>query len=559
MQDTGIGSIEVVNGGARYVNPQVMIIDRQGRGKDAEADAVVVQGVVQFIYVTNRGEGYIDPEVILLETDGKFICTTKDIGKIKSFRVINPGRNISADRSLKPELMIDTRCVVMYNKNTVLIPEGEAGILEATEQNEPQSVLQIVDDRITSALDNVLEINEGSVVIKDPDECGYTIIINGGDYGDEEIPDILDGTNAIGEYDNFFQGNLIKEEYRFPRFLKGDSVYQGLPTNVTAVGTVIDYDTDRQLVTLEKVHGHLKEDEELIGQDKKAVVIREGQSDCRILVNGSAKPEGKFIDDTSKLSEWYAVIQDSYRYQWFSYVIASPIQQVDYETFVKEIIHPAGFIQFADLTIHSSVKTRTLTGENDLVTILIDPCAPLKLLAADGTPIIAGTVDGDKFILAKNEYCEDVPDPSTIPVLQLTIGPQSGRVARYDENGNLFVTGSILITGDLVCGTQVITGLQENTVSYDENGNIKVYGDIYIDGDAIIDPTIGIHELGDPVTTDENGNIGVDGDLYVKGDIVVNWDGTDDNIIIDDDDETPLSVITDKITTFTGILLRLNI
>ena len=162
MQDTGIGSIEVVNGGARYVNPQVIIMDRQGRGKDAEADAVVVQGVVQFIYVTNRGEGYIDPEVILLETDGKFICTTKDIGKIKSFRVINPGRNISADRSLKPELMIDTRCVVMYNKNTVLIPEGEAGILEATEQNEPQSVLQIVDDRITSVLDNVLEINEGS-------------------------------------------------------------------------------------------------------------------------------------------------------------------------------------------------------------------------------------------------------------------------------------------------------------------------------------------------------------------------------------------------------------
>ena len=71
--------------------------------------------------------------------------------------------------------------------------------------------------------------------------------------------------------------------------MKGDSVYQGLPTNVTAVGTVIDYDQDRQLVTLEKVHGHLKEDEELIGQDKKANVIREGQADCRIIVNGSAK------------------------------------------------------------------------------------------------------------------------------------------------------------------------------------------------------------------------------------------------------------------------------
>ena len=442
MQDTGIGSIQVIDGGSRYVNPQVMIIDREGRGKDAEAEATVEYGVVKSITVTNHGEGYLDPTVILLETDGKFICTTQDIGKIKSFRVINPGRNISADRSLKPELMIDTRCVVMYDKNTVILPDSNAGILEATEQSEPQSVLQIVDNRITSALDNVLEINKGTVVIKDPDGCGYSIIINGGDYANEEIPDILDGTNAIGEYDNFFQGNLIKEEYRFPLFFKGDSVYQGLPTNVTAIGTVIHYDQDRQLVTLEKVHGHLKEDEELIGKNKKANVIREGQADCRIIVNGSAKPEGKFIDDTSKVSEWYAVIQDSYRYQWFSYVIASPIQQIDYETFVKEIIHPAGFIQFADLTIHSSVKTKTFTGERDLVTIYVDPCSPLKLLAADGRPIIAGTQSGDKFILAKNEYCEDPSD--VVNVLQLTIdGDDDDVLGISDDNIETF-TGILL-------------------------------------------------------------------------------------------------------------------
>ena len=419
MQETGIGSIEVLKGGARYVDPKVYIIDRQGRGKDAEAIVEVEMGVVKSITVTNHGEGYLDPDVILLETDGKFICTTKDIGKIKSFRVINPGRNISADRSLKPELMIDTRCVVKYDKNTVMIPEGEAAILEATKQPGPQSALQLVDNRITSSLDNVLEINEGSMVIKDPDDCGFTIIINGGDYADEEITGVIDGTNAIGEFNNFSLGGLFKEEYRFPRFIIGDPVYQGLPTNVTSVGEVIHYDDDRQIITLEKVHGQLQEDKQLIGENKKTNVIRQGQSDCRILVNGSAKPEGKFIDDTSKVSEWYAVIQDSYRYQWFSYIIASPIQQIDYETFVKEIIHPAGFIQFADLTIHSSVKTKTLTGERDLITILIDPCAPLKLLAADGRPILSGTQSGDKYILVKEKTCKDISDD--LYVLGLTI------------------------------------------------------------------------------------------------------------------------------------------
>ena len=53
-------------------------------------------------------------------------------------------------------------------------------------------------------------------------------------------------------------------------------------------------------------------------------------------------------------SEKYPVIQDSYYYQWFSYVISSPLQQVEYETFIQDIIHPAGFIQFADVTINDS-------------------------------------------------------------------------------------------------------------------------------------------------------------------------------------------------------------
>ena len=160
-------------------------------------------------------------------------------------------------------------------------------------------------------------------------------------------------------------------------------------------------------------------------------------------------PEGRFIDDTSMVSRRYAVIQDSYRYQWFSYVISSPIQQVDFGEFVREIIHPAGFIQFADLTLHDSVqyvnrnkyysttvgtnaaieslqrasaqevveeeevvrrilRTRMVTvGEGDVVTMNIDPCAPLVLLDGQGIPILAGTDDGDRFILTHITQCVD--------------------------------------------------------------------------------------------------------------------------------------------------------
>jgi len=50
-----------------------------------------------------------------------------------------------------------------------------------------------------------------------------------------------------------------------------------------------------------------------------------------------------------------AVIQDSYYYQWFSYVISSPLPQVKYQTFLDKIIHPAGFVLFSDLKIKSEV------------------------------------------------------------------------------------------------------------------------------------------------------------------------------------------------------------
>ena len=83
----------------------------------------------------------------------------------------------------------------------------------------------------------------------------------------------------------------------------------------------------------------------------EGIVICNGQADADCLIDGISSPRGDFIDDTSKVSTRYAVTQDSYYYQWFSYVISSPIQKSKYESMVQTTIHPAGFIMFADLTI----------------------------------------------------------------------------------------------------------------------------------------------------------------------------------------------------------------
>jgi len=65
---------------------------------------------------------------------------------------------------------------------------------------------------------------------------------------------------------------------------------------------------------------------------------------------------GRFMNDESMLSREYAVIQDSRYFQWFSYEIASPMQQIDYVTFVRDIIHPVGFALFSGVIINDSVS-----------------------------------------------------------------------------------------------------------------------------------------------------------------------------------------------------------
>ena len=139
-------------------------------------------------------------------------------------------------------------------------------------------------------------------------------------------------------------------------FIPGSSVYQGTATNKQVTATVVDYDDKIQQITLEKVTGILKAEEKIyddIGNEGR--VKLQGEADCRIHISGSAEPVGKFINDTCKLDTKFANIQDSYYYQWFSYNVASPMQKVQYENFMQELIHPTGFIMFAELDINKTI------------------------------------------------------------------------------------------------------------------------------------------------------------------------------------------------------------
>ena len=293
-----IEHVGVIATGRRYYNPTAIFYDMGGTGTGAEADVIVNNGVVERVVMTNPGEGYTDPYLFLVEQVGKFYALTNDIGKIKSFRIINPGRNISPDPSLKPELQITTR-VIVTDFTGFLLPGQE--IWQGTETNK--QVTGIV--RYFDPSDNIR-------VISTEDESEAIV------------------TNSLDiDYD---ESGILAEKSFLP-------------------------DEERQILTIERVKGKLKDGEMIYTDTGRGLVVLEGQSDCRIVVNGISSPEGKFIDDTSKVSEKYPVIQDSYYYQWFSYTIRSTLQQVEYKNFINDIIHPSGFIMFSDVNVSDSVTS----------------------------------------------------------------------------------------------------------------------------------------------------------------------------------------------------------
>ena len=142
---------------------------------------------------------------------------------------------------------------------------------------------------------------------------------------------------------------------------------------------VYAYDNDTQIVTLTfnpgdtnlKYGGELKFGEDLIGQQSGAIalVVKEGQADTPCVIDGVSSPDGFFVNDESMVSRKYAVVQDSYYFSPFSYEISSPIQKKDYETIVRDSVHPVGFALFSNVKINSYQQSGSFVSDISPVTI----------------------------------------------------------------------------------------------------------------------------------------------------------------------------------------------
>jgi hypothetical protein len=101
-----------------------------------------------------------------------------------------------------------------------------------------------------------------------------------------------------------------------------------------------------------------------------ANTIGDGNAILSPVISGLGIKEGVFIDDDGKID--YKIIQDSYYYQDYSYVIKSGLTFETYSNTLKSIIHPAGLIYFGEIQILNDLDVHAeLINNPDIQRMLV--------------------------------------------------------------------------------------------------------------------------------------------------------------------------------------------
>lgn len=122
LDGTQIAGFTITKKGFGYIDPIVVIDDLTDAGTGATATVRLDEnGSVKSISVVNPGSGYVEPVVILVEGNGTYLATTKDIGRISGFQLLEPSSIVNADTVSYPELQPPLRIV----SSVVLSPTEE--------------------------------------------------------------------------------------------------------------------------------------------------------------------------------------------------------------------------------------------------------------------------------------------------------------------------------------------------------------------------------------------------------------------------------------------------
>ena len=293
-------------------------------------------GEISKLSIINRGEGYFKKPTVTLED-----TTISSLGLLSNnlITIVNAGSN--------------------YGVGNTLIFTGGAGTNAAG---------QIASVTETTTFDLLFE--DGFQMISDG---SYYDIIKNEDW-------LVKGPIKRIELTNFGTGYTSANLPSITISTTTGSSANLIATNIQGKSANVSIDTSNNITGI----GSIRAVEitnfgiNYSAANVSASTVGDGNANLVSVITGLGIKEGVFLDDDGKID--FKIIQDSYYYQDYSYVIKSGLAFQTYSDTLKAIIHPAGLQSFGeillfaelDLTMLMSSTITTIENINEYIVYIID-------------------------------------------------------------------------------------------------------------------------------------------------------------------------------------------
>jgi hypothetical protein len=385
-----VSSITVVDGGSGYEDGDVITIT--GDGADAQAKvSSIKESPISALKVNTIGHGYqLNTEAIInnsgtggtgflfevSELANTYTVTsganTYTVGEISGISIINRGEGyfkkptvtledttISSLGLLSNNLITIVNAGSNYGVGNTLIFTGGAGANAAG---------QIASVTETTTFDLLFE--DGFQMKADG---SYYDIIKNEDW-------LVKGPIKRIELTNFGTGYTSASLPSITISTTTGSSANLIATNIQGKSANVSVDTSNNITGI----GSIRAVEitnfgiNYSAANVSASAVGDGNANLVSVIAGLGIREGVFLDDDGKIN--FKIIQDSYYYQDYSYVIKSGLAFQTYSDTLKSIIHPAGLQSFGeillfselDLTMVMSSTITTIENINEYIVYILD-------------------------------------------------------------------------------------------------------------------------------------------------------------------------------------------
>jgi len=139
-------------------------------------------------------------------------------------------------------------------------------------------------------------------------------------------------------------------------------------------GTIVNYDSDRNLLKLKNVTGNFSIEETITSSSGGSSVLNKlDVANISVNIVSVGDTDGKFLNEDGFVSEQTMKIQDSLYYQDFSYVLKVGQSINSWRNSFKKTMHTAGFYFTGqvDLTSRLNLQIKRITGINSGITEIL--------------------------------------------------------------------------------------------------------------------------------------------------------------------------------------------